>query len=254
MKKHTLAIVSFSLLLAGSVYAQLGRLPSPSYNSAMAKLFGDNTAFSADVEIQSDSPQHKQMSIPGKMIVDGTKARFEMNLADAKGDQMSPSTAGQIKAMGMDKTITISRPDTKLVYMIFPGLTSYVTTPLRDADAAKTDSALKVDTTELGQETIDGHPCVKNKVVVTDDQGKTHESTVWNATDMKKFPVKIVTSENGTTATMTFKNVNTSKPDASLFAPPSDYKSYDSTQALMMEQMQKRMGGMKMPTPPPGHP
>jgi hypothetical protein len=254
MKKHTLAILSFSLVLVGSVQAQLGRMPGPGYNRAMAKLFGDNTAFSADIEIQSDSPDHKQLSIPGKMIVDGTKARLEMNLSDAKGDQLSPAAVGQMKTMGMDKTITISRPDTKLVYLVFPSLTSYVTNPLRDPDAAKPDSAFKIDTTELGKETIDGHPCVKNKVVVTDDQGKTHESTVWNATDMKKFPIKIVTADNNNTATMLFKNVNTSKPDASLFNPPGDYKSYESTQALMMEQMQKRMAGMKIPTQPPAHP
>ena len=252
MKKLTLAVLSLSLVLAGSVYGQMGRVPGPAYNSAMAKLFGDNTAFSADVEIQSGSSDDKQMTLPGKMIVDATKSRFEMNLGDAKGGRMSPSAAQQMKAMGMDKTITISRPDLKQVYMIYPGMTAYVSTPLPDQDAPKPD-AFKVNTTELGKETVDGHPCIKDKLVVTDDQGKTHESTVWNATDMKKFPIKIVTSEGGTTATMLFKNVNTSKPDASLFDPPSGYKKYDSTGSLMMEQMKKRRDGMKAPTPP-GHP
>jgi len=40
-----------------------------------------------------------------------------------------------------------------------------------------------------------GRPsCVKNKVIVTDDKGDKHESTVWNATDLKNFPVKIETT------------------------------------------------------------
>jgi hypothetical protein len=155
-----------------------------------------------------------------------------------------------MKAMGMDKTITITRPDTKTVYLIYPGLTAYVANPLQDTDASKPDS-FKVESTELGKETVDGHSCIKNKVVVTDDKGTTHESTVWNATDMKKFPVKIVTTDHGTTATLLFKDVKTDKPDAALFDPPTDYKKYDSTQALMMEQMKKRMGGMSMP---PQHP
>jgi hypothetical protein len=251
MKKHTLAILSLSLVLAGSAYGQMGRMPGPGYNSAMAKLFGDNKTFSADVEIQSGASDENQTTIPGKMIVDETKSRFEMNLGDAKGGRMPPSAIQQMKAMGMEKTVTISRPDLKLAYMLYPGMSAYVATPLKE-DTTKPDS-FKVESTELGKETVDGHPCIKNKVVVTDDRGKSHESTVWNATDMKKFPVKIVTSEGGNSATLLFKNVSTSKPDAALFNPPSDYKKYDNSQTLMMEQMKKHMGGMNMPTPP-NHP
>ena len=118
MKKLKLAILSLSLVLTGSVYAQMCRMPGPGYNKAMAKLFGDNTTFSADVEIQSGTPDQTQTTIPGKMIVDDTKSRFEMNLADAKGSRMAPSTVQQMKAMGMDKTTTISRPDLKLVYLM----------------------------------------------------------------------------------------------------------------------------------------
>jgi hypothetical protein len=32
---------------------------------------------------------------------------------------------------------------------------------------------------------------VKNKVVVTDKGNRHDEYTVWNATDLKKFPVKV---------------------------------------------------------------
>ena len=246
MKKYALDLVAVTLAFTGSVQAQMGRMPGPGYSRAMLKLFGENPTFTADVEIQSGTAGETQMTIPGKMAVDKTKLRFEMNLANARGGQMNPDTANQMKTMGMDKTITISRPDLKLNYIVFPGLNSYVSSPLQDPDANKPDSAFKVDTTELGKETVDNHPCVKNKMVVTDDQGKTYESTVWNATDIKNFPVKIVTSsEQGTTATIHFKNIKTSKPEAALFDPPADYAKYNSTQELMMEQMQKRMGNMQ---------
>ena len=67
-----------------------------------------------------------------------------------------------------------------------------------------------METTELGKDTVDGHPCVKNKVIVTDNEGSKHESTVWNATDLKNFPVKIETDRTGRqTMTMLFKNVST---------------------------------------------
>ena len=95
---------------------------------------------------------------------------------------------------------------------------------------------------------------MKNKVIVTDDQGTNHEYTVWNATDLKKFPLKIVTAEEGMNMTMSFKNVKLDKPKAD-FNAPSDYKKYDNIMSLMQQEMMKKMqengGGMGMP---PNHP
>lgn len=183
------------------------------------------------------------MTMPGKMAFDSGKSRFEVSLSDAGGKQ-----AEQMKAMGMDKTITISRPDTKTAYMIFPGLSAYAAMPIRNQDGTKPADSLKVETTELGKDTVDGHACVKNKNVITDDQGSAHEITTWNATDLNKFPVKMEMNEQGHDITMLYKNIKTSKPDAALFEPPTDYKRYDSPQALMQQEMMKHMGGM-----PGGH-
>ncbi len=265
MKKQTLVLLAAVITFTGSALAQGGRMGgTPGLSAVITKLFGENKQFSADVEIDA-SANGKSMIIPGKMYFDAGKTRFEINLADAKGDQMTPSTMQQMKTMGMDRTEVISRPDTKLTYLIYPGLSAYAESPLRDPDADKPDSAFKIDSTKLGDETVDGQACVKNKVVITDDQGQTHEMTVWNATDMKKFPVKIQTDENGRSSTLTFKNVKTAKPDAALFEPPASYKKYTNQRDLMQQEMMKRMGIQGMPggaapgaTPPagaqPGHP
>ena len=114
---------------------------------------------------------------------------------------------------------------------------------------------------------MDGHPCVKNKVIVTDDQGQKHEMTVWNATDLKKFPVKIETDENGRNTTMTFQNIKMTKPDAAMFEPPASYKKYTNQRDMMQQEVMKRMGIQNMApggtppgtvapgaTPPAGHP
>ena len=119
---------------------------------------------------------------------------------------------------------------------------------MQDNDVTAATANYKVETTELGKDTVDGHPCVKTKFIVTDDQGNKHESVVWNATDLKKFPVKIETVQQGQTMTILFKDVILAKPDAGLFEPPSSYTKYDSMQTMMREQMMKRMGGgMGMP-------
>ena len=90
--------------------------------------------------------------------------------------------------------------------------------------------------------------CVKNKAVVSDHEGNKHESIIWNATDLKGFPIKILTEEHSQSMTMLFKDVKFSKPDASLFETPAGLKRYDSPMALMQGEMMKRMGGgMGMP-------
>jgi hypothetical protein len=250
MKKQTLVLLVFMITLAGSVQAQLAGMSGPRFNGAIAKLFGDNAAFSADVEFQMTS-DGQTMTIPGKIAFDSGKSRFEMNITDAKGSRMPPGIAEHMKTMGMDQTVVISQPDAKFSYLVYPGLAAYTEMPRQDPDAASPQSALKVETTELGKETVDGHPCVKNKVLITDDQGKAQEATVWNATDLNKFPIKIEFTQQGHLSTMTFKNIKTSKPDPALFSPPSDYKKYDNQRELMQQEMMKRMGVMQMP---PGHP
>jgi hypothetical protein len=144
--------------------------------------------------------------------------------------------------------VTIARPDKKIAYLVYPGLRSYAEIPLSNADSAPTKRDYKMEITEIGADIVDGHPCVKNKYIVTDNEGVKHESTVWNATDLKKFPVKIETVEQGDNVSMLFQNVSLAKPAASLFDPPADFKKYDTAQQMQQEMM-KRLGGDPGMTP-----
>jgi hypothetical protein len=242
MKTQTFVL---SLALLGSslfsTHAQMGGSPGPRMNGSMAKLFGQNSAFSADSEMQMKDSSGETMTLPGKMAFDSGKSRFEMNMSEAKGSKMPPDAAAQMKKMGMDQMVSISRPDKKVAYVVYPTLKAYAEITVNDPDAGKPDSAFKIETTELGKETVDDHACVKNKVIITDDKGEKHESTVWNATDLKKFPVKIENSEQGATSVMLFKNVKLAKPDAAKFEPPADFKKYNSPMELMQTEMMKNM-------------
>jgi hypothetical protein len=242
MKKSMRILATvLACLTVVAAYAQYGGRPGgmgggprgPDFGGANAKLYGNNSAFSATLEVQGDaSPQQK---MTGKLAVDQGKSRFEMNMgADP-----------HMKSMGMDQMIVVTRPDRKASYMIFPSQQAYVENPIPESQAPKPESAYKVEITELGKETVDGHPCVKNKAVVTDDQGNKTESTLWNATDLKNFPVKIESTRNGHKSTMLFRDIKLGKPDASQFEPPAGHKKYDSMMSLMMEKM-----GAGMPMPP----
>ena len=249
IKLQSLLVATLSLGLVSS-FAQPGGPGGmggggpggPNFGGSMSKLFGDNKTFSSIVEIQAKDGQSGDTTIPGKLMFDDGKSRFEMDITKMKNSKMSPGAAEQMKAMGMDSMVVISRPDKKLSYMVYVGLNSYVEMPLKESDSPEAINKFKVETTELAKETVDNHPTVKNKVVVTDDKGKTQEFTVWNATDLKSFPVKLEMSEGGTAVTMVFKEVKLAKPEAKLFEAPVGLKKYDNMMTMMQEEMMKKMG------------
>lgn len=227
----------------------MGAPSGPTIDPAMAKIFGDNSAFSADMEMQTVD-RGDNITMPGKISYDAGKSRFEMDMSQLKSGKVTPQQTAQMKVMGMDRMVTINRPDKKVSYLIYPGLEAYAETEVKETEKAKASDKAKVETTELAKESIDGHACVKNKVVVTDDNGAKHEYTVWNATDLKNFPVKVETTERDNKVTMLYKNVKLSKPDSTSFDVPESFKRYDSMSAMVQGEMMKRMGRPGGLTPP----
>lgn len=254
MKRNFYLVLTLALGFATG-HAQFARMggppPGPGLSGSTAKLFGQNSSFSASLEMQTGGDGSDPMSMPGKIFFDEGKSRFEMDISNMKGGKMPPQAAAHMKSMGMDKMVMIARPDKKVGYQIYPGMQAYVENPLPAQETAAAPTDFKIELTELGKETLDNHPCIKNKAVVTDKEGAKHESTIWNATDLKNFPVKIEQTENGTKVTMLFHDVSLSKPDATLFDPPTDATKYDSMQAMMQQVMMKRFGG-GLPGQPPG--
>jgi Domain of unknown function (DUF4412) len=239
MKKYL--SVFAAVLYCGMVHAQMGPGAGAQMDKGMEKLFGDNQTFSATLESQVNNPQQRLVGVTGKMYFDNGNSRFEIDMTQMKGGQMNAQAVAQMKMMGMDRMVAISTADKKNAYLIYPNMQAYVAVAPQDATATNKD--FKTETTKLGDETVDGHPCVKNKVAITDKTGSQHEFTVWNATDLNNFPVKIELTEQGSDIVMLFKNISLSKPDASLFAAPTGYKRYDSPQQLMQQEVMKRMGG-----------
>ena len=247
MRKFLLLTTTILAVGLASSFAQFGSRgggpQGPNLGGPLNKLFGANQSFSAAMEFQSAGPNGNNVTMPGKISFDSGKSRFEMNMSEVQGAQMPPSAAQQLKSMGMDVMISISRPDQKLAYIVYPGLNSYAMMTPQDAAASASPDDFKVETEKLGNETVDGHDCVKNKAIVTDKEGNKHESTVWNATDLKNFPVKIVSTEQGHASTMLFKNISFAKPAAGDFEPPAGFTKYDNVQTMMQTEMMKKIGG-----------
>ena len=251
MKLRIFAFTVLAISLSLSTDAQQQRRPGgagggaggpPQFSGAMTKLFGENKAFTANAEMEMKTP-NGAITMPGKLAFLDGKSRFEMDTTKIKGAQIPPQAAEQMKQMGMAEMISISRPDKKETYIVYPGLKSYAAVPNDGGDHAAVDAAAPKDDlkkTELGKETVDGHQTTKYKVVIKDDQGKEHESTMWTASDLKDFPIKIETVNEGMPSTITFKDVKFDRPEESLFNPPAEFKRYTDMNTMMQEQMMKR--------------
>jgi hypothetical protein len=239
-KTALLLAVTTTLRLGNlSASAQMSGAGSPAgVNAALTELFGNITAFSAKADVRvMDKTQTETMTMPMNFAFLNKKLRVEVDMTQMKGKAIPPGAAENMKQMGMDRIVSVIRPDKKVMYITFPGMQSYVTTALK--------GCTNIVRTALGKETIDGHPCVKNKMVVTDDTGKKDEAIVWNATDLKDFPVQIQTAEKDNTVVMHYREVQFAKPDAKQFDPPGGFTEYGDMPQLVQGVMQKMMGGQK---------
>jgi hypothetical protein len=141
-KQNSLAaiILGFSLIHTQAQFGPPGRgmgaPPSPRLGGSMAKLFGENSAFSAEMVMQgTGSSPAETITVPGTVAFADSKSKFAMDLTQMKGGNMPPSAAEQMKAMGMDKMTIITRPDKKSSYVVYPGMSAYVEKPVLDQES-----------------------------------------------------------------------------------------------------------------------
>ena len=243
-----------ALLAAGSsfLHAQMpGGGGNGAVSSAMLKLFGKNPAFTAKMTVRIlDGSNQETMTMPMTMAVSEGKVRNDVDMGEMKSAMIPPQAIAQMKQMGMDKMSSIVRMDLKKSFQVYPGMKSYLEVPMTAEDAQSLEKEPKIEKTELGKETIDGHASVKNKVVMTDAAGKAQEFTVWNATDLKDFPVQIQVKDNGQNVMMNYTDIKFAKTDAKQFEAPTGFTKYSSMQEFQQAMMQKMMGGASAPAPP----
>ena len=237
MKRFVLTVFGFSLLASISLAQMPGGRPPPDACAALAKFFSKDAEFtaSAKVVILGKKASDNQTMVM-RFAVSGRKMRNEMDMT--KMGNISASDLAGMKQMGMDQMVILALPEKSATYMVFPKLESYCNMPTPN----KGKGEGKLEKTELGADTVEKHPCTKSKLTFTDKDGQTAEAIVWEATDLKNFPIQYQTVENEQTTTTTFSDIKMDKPDASLFNLPESYKKYGNMQEMMMGNMQRMMG------------
>lgn len=224
-KMRMLAGLSFLLGAGGSAFAQVPVAGSGTgVNVAFVKLFGASSAFTAKVETRVTDPyQQEVVRMPMDIAALDSKVRLDINVAQVQSKDFSPATLASLKQAGLDRLVSVFRPDKKVTYVIYPGVQSYQEVALAKAEVEAFEKGLKLEKTALGKETIDGHPCVKNKTVVRNGKASVLEAVTWNATDLKDFPLRIEMKEKANTVRMGFSQVRFVKPEAKQFELPTGY-------------------------------
>jgi hypothetical protein len=231
-----ISLTTFICLSVATAFAQAGASAKGDayFGGFTDKLFGSNVSYSAVMELQSG----KGKPVVAQTYFDEGKSRQELDLA-----ALIPAGLGMQKGSA-GKYIQLFLPEKKAFYQVHPEIKGYLEMPFPQPPTPQRESDYKMEQTLLGKETLDGHACVKNKTVVTNAQGHQKEYTVWNASDLNNFPLKIQSTDTfGESQTTVYRNVKLAKPDAKLFELPAGYRKYTDLGAMMQDIMMKQMQG-----------
>ncbi len=248
LSRKKFVVLLAALCLAGvTAWPQMSSPSAPGgMSGALTRLFGTVKAFTSKANVRVlDSKQEQIANMPMDFAFLNGKIRVEMDLAKMENRNMPPGMPAALKRRGMAQVITIVRPDKKLAYAVYPDQKAVLSMPLPPSDET-TNSSSELKRSELGKATIEGQPCIKNKVLVPDTGGKTIEAITWNATDLRNFPIRIETAEHGNTSIVSFSHVQFDSPDPQEFDPPAGYTVYTDP----AEFQQAVTKGIKGETPP----
>jgi hypothetical protein len=202
-----------------------------------SSLFGSNVTFTAGVQVQYTLSGNAG-SLFGKLASDKNKSRFEIDTNQPQTSLIPQSILSQTKDLGLEQSVCIVRLDKNQFWTLYPSQQAYVVTTMKDSTGST--NALKVSSTSAGTETVNGHACAKNTVVVTDSKNRQHTATVWNATDLQNFPIKIQMFDTSMPVTLSFTNVSFTAPATNSFEIPSDYTKCDNVQGLAKKVLAKK--------------
>jgi len=197
------------------------------FSQLFPALCETNASFSATVRLTVIRPAGGTIIVNDVGIaLSGGKMRMETDLV---ASNTNAEDVARIKRAGADRVITVWRPDLDKGYLMLPSRKSYCEGDLSSASGPPFQrwKMSGIHRTELGRETVEGHDCVSYHVIVSFENGTTNDLVIWEAADLKNLPIKLVRKSGQSTSTAVLKEINL-QPSPALFAPPTDYKRFNS--------------------------
>ncbi len=222
-------------ILCCAVSAVRGQLfdTSAAQVETVTRLMGTGRVFSATVTVSRQKGKKQVKIAENRIAVNGDNLRVEHK------PLLEPSLAKQterLKQAGVDTVITLLLSKPNKAYMIFPAKKAYIEAIVESPDAkakpAHTESKF------LRMETVDGHPCAVREMTIVNADESRQVITIWEATDLKNFILKSQMDHgDDSMEVLHFTNINTEKPDDTLFTLPAAYRKLGNGAAGEIVQM-----------------
>lgn len=208
---------------------------APWLQSFFAKMSPDTPDFSAIGQCDlCTRAGDVQLELPMDVAVSTNVFRWEVDAS--KVSPLPPQVKTMAKMMRTDRQIFLVNKNEQRIYMIYPDLHAYIQIPIPEsalADVEARSDATQVQKTELGRETIDGHPCIRNKAVTVEPGSPPEQGLMWNATDLQGFPIKMQLNTARGLMKFQFQDVVIQNPDPTLFLVPGNYNLFTNSADLM---------------------
>lgn len=219
------------------VWAQAPGLPGGGmggYNAVVGKLFHDIPAFTALVDTAlTNSEDKSRISVPMRMMKREERIRIEVDFVKLRGSGVDLQGLSALQNIGMARMNSLIVPSEKAMHVLFPEVKFAAKVPMAESELPTAN--YKVSKKALGKDTVNGQACVRQQVTLTDAAGKRTEATVWEATALNQFPLRIAFKTEDSSVMMTFSQVNLTAPGEDQFSIPAGYRSFESITGLMQE-------------------
>ncbi|MEK7773369.1 MAG: GNA1162 family protein [Deltaproteobacteria bacterium] len=180
--------------------------------------------FTADMIMSSFSAEkNREFVVTGRLYRRGMRFRSDM-------DMTSALKTNDPDAMKLSKVFFIEHGPEKKSYVLYPEMKRYMEKEL----VRSRGEGVKIERRRLGEETIDGHRCVKYGVRITENSGSAHNGTSWEAKDLGGFLIRYESEEQGVRFVMELKNVRLVSPPEALFIISDDYTRAESMMDIFM--------------------
>lgn len=183
--------------------------------------------FSADLIMTSFKDKSILFISSGKLARRGPNFRSDIDISNAI-KEASP------EARMFSRMAFIEIAAEKRVYTLYPELKKYM-----DAELVKPrGKEVRIDRERLGEETIDGHRCVRYRITITPEDGKPYGGLIWEAKNLDNFVIKAEFEEQGVKSVIELRNVKFVTPPAVLFQVPKGFDRASNMMELMMGKEQ----------------
>jgi hypothetical protein len=242
-------LVFLLLVLSMSSFFGCSKEPGVSPLGEKEKVpLGFTCTYSADFVQRMYADGRWQTVAEGKVWENCCINKMEMNLV----------------AEGMPQPVTfimINRPDLDVSWRLFPKSKKYIEERygedegFGDAPAIPSEYGVDIQYEKVDSEVVNGYPCDKYRVTLTDPGSDPYTFYGWAATDLDNiFIKKEFSAQDGTIITWELFNIVLGTPPKELFEIPAGYTKASESEASML-MMKEVMGDAfpgGIPIPPMG--